>query len=448
MNRQAATPIGFIRRVRDAQFERMPDVRRADKVKHKLTSVMTTLVAGVVTRARSLRGVEQRSEQIAHRHGGDCEGINKRIADNTFGTILRRLALGDVLERLHCLIKAEARRGNLVPVVLPFAAAATDGKNVATLRWPDLCRTLDVDAKKTSEARMKKLLGKHYPHLQFCVPREGRPYALARVHTVTLISSAAAPCIHQRPIPGHTNEIGAMPALLEELHRVYGRTQLFEVLTTDAGNTSLAVCGRIVNKLQLDYFSQIKVEQGEIHKEAQRALSRRSTDAADFSYSDHQNGNVVTYHVWHHDLSDQGWLDWTHARQLVRVQRRAINTLTGKETLGNRYYVSSRTPGELAPTTALAISRAHWRCEEETHWTSDALLQEDLCRLAMSRHPNGVFVAAAVRAIGLAILAVARKLSRLAYSKEAPTWRQVAEHFVLSLCDSTLLTESFDAPSA
>jgi len=447
MQRQAATPIGFLRRIRDLQFERVRDPRRADKVKHKLKSLMAALVAGVVTRARSLRAVEQRTDQIGRKHG-DCEGIKGRIADNTFGKLLQRLRVADVLKRLHALIKVEYRRGNLAPAVLPFSAAAIDGKNVATLRWHDLCRVLDVDPKKTSSARVKKRLAKQYPDVQFCVPEKGRPYALARVHTVTLISSNAAPCIHQRPIPGRTNEIGAMPDLLKQLHSVYGRTKLFEVLTTDAGNTSLKVNGQIVDDLHLDYFSQIKCEHGELYKEAERALGRRNINDAGFSYTDTQNGDVVTYHVWHQDLGDEGWLDWTHARQLVRVQRRALNTATDKESVGNRYYVSSRTPEQLTPTTALAISRAHWRCEEETHWTSDAMLQEDLCRLSWSRHPNGVFVAAAVRTIGLAILAVARKLSRLAYSKETPTWRQVAEHFFLALCASTLLTESFDAPSA
>jgi hypothetical protein len=408
---------------------------------------MTALVAAVVTRAPSLRGVEQRTEQIGRKHG-DCEGIKGRIADNTFGKLLQRLRVGDVLKRLHALIKAEHRRGNLAAAVLPFSAGAVDGKNIATLRWHDLCRVLDLDPKKTSKARVKNRLAKQFPNVQFCVPQNGRPYALARVHTVTLISSSAAPCIHQRPIPGHTNEIGAMPDLLKELHAVYGRTRLFEVLTTDAGNTSLGVNAQIVRDLHLDYFSQIKCEHGEIYKEAERSLGRRSNDKADFSYTDTQNGDVVTYHVWHQDLSDEGWLDWTHARQLVRVQRRALNTATDEQSIGNRYYVSSRTPTQLTPTTALAISRAHWRCEEETHWTSDAMLQEDLCRLSWSRHPNGVFVAAAVRTIGLAILAVARKLSRLAYSKETPTWRQVAEHFFLALCDTTLLTESFDAQPA
>jgi hypothetical protein len=447
MQRQAATPNGFLRRTRDLQFERLRDRRCVAKVKHQLKALMTALVAGVVTRARSLRAVEQRTDQIG-RKLGDCEGIKGRIADNTFGKLLQWLGLGDVLKRLHALIKAEHRRGNLAPTLLPCAAAAIDGKNVATLRWHDLCRVLGLDPQKTSNARVKQQLAKKYPQVQFCVPEQGRPYALARVHTVTLISSNAAPCIHQRPIPGHTNEIGAMPGLLRELHTIYGRTELFEVLTTDAGNTALKVNGQIVNDLHLDYFSQIKCEHGDIHQEAERALGRRRAREADFSYSDHQNGDVVTYQVWHQDLSDAGWLDWTHARQLVRVQRHAVNAATGRESRGNRYYVSSRTPQELTPTTALAISRAHWRCEEETHWTADAMLHEDLCRLAWSRHPNGVLVASAVRMIGLAILGIARKLSRLAYSKEVPTWRQVAEHFVLTLCASTLQTESFDATSA
>lgn len=137
----------------------------------------------------------------------------------------------------------------------------------------------------------------------------------------------------------HATSGGNTHRVLEkEFHAVYAHTQLLEVLTTDAGNTSLKVNGQIVDELHLGYFSQIKSEHGEIYKEAERALGRRGTREADFSYSDHQNGDVVSYHVWHHDLSDHGWLDWTHARQLVRVQRQAVNETTGKKSLGNRYY--------------------------------------------------------------------------------------------------------------
>ena len=335
MQRQAATPIGFLRRIRDLKFERLREPRCAKRVKHTLRSLRVALVAGVVTRARSLRAVEQRAAEVAHQ-AGDGIGIKGRIADNTFGKLLQRLQVSDVLKRLHALIKAEHRRGHFAPTILPFSAVAIDGKNIATLRWHDLCRVLVLNPNKTSDAKVKKRLAKDYPHVQLCVPENGQPYALARVHTVTLLSSHAAPGIHQRPIPASTNEISAMPDLLHELQAVYGRTRLFELITSDAGNTSLKVNAQIVNDLHLDYCSQIKGEHGAIYAEAERALGRRKQSTADFSYTDTQNGNGVTYHVWHHDLSEQGWLDWTHARQLVRVQRQAVNATSGKESLGNR----------------------------------------------------------------------------------------------------------------
>jgi len=95
------------------------------------------------------------------------------------------------------------------------------------------------------------------------------------------------------------------------------------------------------------------------------------------------------------------------------LERVTESLASGEKTVGNRYYICSRTPAKLAPATALVISRAHWRCEEETHWTADAILQEDKRRLAWLRHPTVVFVASVLGMMGLNILAVARKLSRL-----------------------------------
>lgn len=171
-------------------------------------------------------------------------------------------------------------------------------------------------------------------------------------------------------------------------------------------------------------------------------------ERADRTTADQQNGKTITYRVWRHDLTEQGWLDWDHARQLVRVQRVAEDPHTGEVTEGNRYYVCSRRPSELGPKACLMISRAHWRCENETHWTKDVIQLEDHRRLAWSRHPNGVFVVSVLRMISLNILAVARRLSRIGYSLETPTWRQVAEHFVLVLCGSVLETDAFDAEKA
>ena len=442
MKRQAATPKGLEKRLRDAHFERVSDPRVAGKVTYPMYALLNALVMAVVTGTRSLRHLEERTAQVTNKFG-EWMGLDDRIADNTFGKLLPRLEVDELVARAHAAVKAEHRRGNLKPTVLPFGAVAIDGKNVATLRWHDLCRVLELEQDEASPEQVKALLAERYPAVQFCEPEKGEPYALARVHTVTLISSDAAVGIHQRATLGHTNEIGSMPELLEELHAAYGRTKLFRMITADAGNTSLKVAG-LIKGYGWDYFMQIKSGQGELYKEAVRTLGAQSSSTAERSASDQQNGKTITYRVWRYDLTDHGWLDWEHARQLVRIERVAEGPGSDETSTGNRYYVSSRAPSELGPRDCLKLSRAHWRCEDETHWTKDVVMQEDRRRLAWSRHPDGVFVVSALRMIGLNILAIARRLSRSRYSLETPSWCQVAEHFALSLCASVLLMEAFD----
>ena len=443
MARQAATSKGLLRRLRDLRFDQVREPREAAKVNYPMELVLTALVVGVVTAARSLRDVESRTVQIAANPGANL-GLTTKIADNTFGNVLPRVEPRDLVDCLQRMVKAEHRRGNLAPSVLPTGTVAIDGKNVATLRWHDLCRVLGLDKVEATPEQVKALLTERYPEVQLCVPEHGRPYALARVHTVTLVSSRAAVCIYQRPTLGHTNEVGSMPELLGELRATYGRTVLINMVTADAGNTSLKVAGLIIDH-GWDYFLQIKSEHGDLYTEALAALGALTNEQAGWSSCDNQNGKVVTYRVWQHDLTDQGWLDWTHARQLVRVQRTVEDPDTGEVVTGDRYYVTNKTPTELRAKACGKTSRAHWRCENETHWTADAEVQEDRRRLAWSRHPKGVFVVSLLRRIASNILAVARKLSRLDHTSEPPTWHDVAEHFLLVLCAPILNTEAFDA---
>ncbi len=465
MKRQAATPKGIEKRLTDARFSSVTDPRRAASVKYPLPAMLCALVAAIVTGARALRQLEQRTAQLVARLG-HFKGLTRRIADNTFSTLLPRLRLSEVLCCLHRMVKAEHRRGNLESTRLSVGTVAIDGKHVATVHWHDLSRLLlaerakqakeqertqqaeqgsDEQLKPTEEnvAELRTLLSAHYPQAQLCVPDVGEPHVKLRVHTATLISSQAAVCIHQRPVEGHTNEIGAMPALLAELKAVYGRPRLFRRITTDAGNTSLRVASDTVAQ-SCDYFCQIKSIHGDLHAEAKRALDKRSKAQAKASYTDVQNGKMVTYYLWRTDLGDQGWLDWDHARQLVRVQRIAEHPVTGMRSVGNRYYVLSETSDALCARTALTVSRSHWRCENGTHWTADAELMEDRRRQALSRHPRGILVASAFRMMALLVLAVARQLSRLGYSAERPSWSDVMQHFLLRLCDTILETKAFD----
>ena len=262
MKRLAATPNGLQRRVRDLGFLQVADPRQAGKVKLALPTLLAALVSGMVTKARSLRAVEQRTAQFV-RKLGSWLGVTRRVADNTFGQILPRLRLADLVACLHRLVMAEHRRGNLKPTRLAAGAVAIDGKNVATLYWHDLCRVLELDPTTATATQAKALLAADYPEAQLCEPQQGQPYALVRVHTVTLISADAAPCLHLRPIDGATNEIGAMPALLAELSRHCGRSALFHLLTTDAGNTSCGVMSQI-RGYGWHFCAQIKSEHGDL----------------------------------------------------------------------------------------------------------------------------------------------------------------------------------------
>ena len=442
MQRQAATPKGLQKRIQDLDLSQVEDPRMAKNVDIALPTLLAALITAMTTQARSLRAVERRTEQIAAKLGSFL-GIVTRIADNTFGRVLSRLKVADMTACLHRLIKAEHRRGNLVPHNLPEGAAALDGKNAGTLHWHDLCRVLELDPQKATSEEVKAALVEKYPEAQLCVPEHGKPYALIRMHTVTLISAKAAPCIHIRPILGKTNEIGSVPDLLNELHDSYGHTGLFKVITTDAGNTSLGTAQMTLNK-GWDYFAQIKSEHGALFLEAVRELGVRDDPSASATYADQQNGKTATYYAWQYDLGQTGWLDWTHARQLIRIKRVTEHPVTGEITIGNRYYVCNRPLEMLDARLALDFSRAHWRCEDETHWTCDVELGEDRRKLSWSRHPRGILIVAVVRMIALCILAIARKLSRMAYGKETPSWAQVAEHFLLVLCGTTLLTVDFD----
>jgi len=111
----AATPKVLDRRLRDFAFERhVSEPRDALKITYKLPTALSVLVVGLMTAAQSLRHVEQRSGQLVERFGR-WHGLMSRIADNTLGKLIPRLSAGELVSSLVAMVKAEHRRGNLVP---------------------------------------------------------------------------------------------------------------------------------------------------------------------------------------------------------------------------------------------------------------------------------------------------------------------------------------------
>jgi predicted transposase YbfD/YdcC len=281
-----------------------------------------------------------------------------------------------------------------------------------------------------------------HPDVQKVWPTDQVPYGLARVHRTHLVSSKATVCIDQRPIPGDTNEIGAVCDTTRELLETYKRTNLFEVMTADTGNCSVAHA-TLIHQANLGYVLGIKENTGDVYQEALRLLADCGTDVTEATVVRRERGARITHRLWRATLRG-GYLKWTHARQLVRVQR--VVEKPGQESEeGNRYFVSNLVPGQLNGRQWLTLVRMHWRSENDGHWTADVVWKEDARRLPWCRVPRAVYATSVLRMIALNILAVLRSLSRRAWDSKPVPWKDVVQAVRFALSPPAIVvSERFD----
>ena len=187
-------------------------------VTYNTETVCSTMVLGLMSDHHSTRGCEALTANMAS-DVRKALSIPGRIADNTLGNAVARLDVDSVNRALVRMVKAEHRRGNLKPDELGIGAVAIDGKNVATLHYKDLLRLCKVEDGPDAADQIAAVLKANYPYVQLHRSDDGKVYAVIRQHNVALISSKAAVTVLTRPIEANTNEIGALPALLDRLHR-------------------------------------------------------------------------------------------------------------------------------------------------------------------------------------------------------------------------------------
>jgi len=97
------------------------------------------------------------------------------------------------------------------------------------------------------------------------------------------------------------------------------------------------------------------------------------------------------------------YLDWPGLQQVLRVQRRFVNTKTGLVSYEVRYAVTSLSPQQANAAALLDLWRSHWTIENHLHWPRDVLLGEDGCKAHAQHSPR---VLAILRNIALSALRV------------------------------------------
>lgn len=270
----------------------------------------------------------------------------------------------------------------------------------------------------------------------------GRCYGLARVHNTMLISSRTPFAVDQRPIEGDTNEIGALPQLIEELLEVYGHTSLFEGLITDAGNCSQAV-GRRLNEACRAYALRITETQGDIYKEARRCLASSGVNQAEVvqrrTVRSPQGEQLrEEWRLYRHHLGDAGYLAWDHARQLIRIEHLKFNEQGEVVHRGERYWVSNVPLNTMDGAEWLLLTRRYWNIENNLHGVADRFFKEDARRTPWTKSAEALYAIAVLRAMVISILTLLRARVRLAASHEAPSWKMIFRQIWAMLCPGSL----------
>ena len=180
----------------------------------KCLLLMNALFLGFATGCPTLRAVEGMSEDMG---AFGRRYISRRAPDTTLWDLTSKLSSTELREQHIDQVKHCWRAKELKPIGLPCGVASIDGKGLGAL---------EDDAGGTAQKTHNG---------------QGYEYYLARSLRAVLTSAEGRPCLDQMPIGPKTNEMGDFGKFFNRLIQSYGdNNDLFEIVTADAGLTSLA----------------------------------------------------------------------------------------------------------------------------------------------------------------------------------------------------------------
>jgi predicted transposase YbfD/YdcC len=218
------------------------------------------------------------------------------------------------------------------------------------------------------------------------------------LHLVSAWASRQRLVLGQQACAEKSNEITAIPALLERLE-LNGA-----LVTIDAIGCQTKIA-EAIRARGADYLLALKDNWPALTAEVERFFASAAPvalDAHQTTDGDHSRIESRRHAVCH----DVQWLlsdrrfpgEWRFKDLAMIGMVEAETERNGKTTLERRYYLSSAT---LSARQFAAAVRAHWHVENRLHWVMDVVFHDDLMRL---RTQNGPANMAAVRHMSLNLI--------------------------------------------
>jgi predicted transposase YbfD/YdcC len=202
------------------------------------------------------------------------------------------------------------------------------------------------------------------------------------VHMVSAWSSEQRLVLGQTKVAEKSNEITAIPALLDLL------TLEGAIVTIDAMGCQREIAQKIIDK-KADYILALKGNQGTLRDDVERLLQQQKSHGYalqkvdQFACVDKDHGRLETRKIT--VLDDVAPLQKTHQwpglQSLIMVEYDSSGGSVRSET---RYYIASLKASAADLGTFI---RDHWGIENGLHWVMDMAFRDDECRIRTKNAP-------------------------------------------------------------
>jgi len=202
-------------------------------------------------------------------------------------------------------------------------------------------------------------------------------------HMISAFASEVGVVLGQLKVDGKSNEITAIPQLLEVLD-ITGAT-----VTLDAMGCQVKVVDKIV-ACGADYVIGLKGNQSRLNDDV-RVMFEEKPATMTFAVSetiDKGHGRIETRKCT--VTEDIAWLkarhpQWRELRSVIEVE--GTRDIKGRISVEKRYYISSLAAH---PETALNAVRQHWGIENKVHWVLDVCFGDDQSRIRKGNAPTNI----------------------------------------------------------
>jgi predicted transposase YbfD/YdcC len=322
-------------------FSVLDDPRCAGKVVHRLIDIVVIAVCAVVSGAESWEDIE-------------LYGKEKAQWLSTFLELKNGTPSHDTFRRLFMILKPDAVEHCFLEWVASFSSV--EQREVLAIDGKTLRRSFDVG-------------------------KAQKPF-----HLLSAFSTGQGMVIGQCNVAGKTNEITAIPELLDQLNLKH------TIVTMDAMGCQRAIAEKIVAQ-GADYILALKGNQKSLYNAVQHYCDEHcfrvgSSIRPTVDYVDDSHGRFVRRRAFvcpeacHLAALQQ----WAGLRQVLAVETiRQMNNRTGTQ-CEIRYFLSSCDDPVEQQIQAI---RRHWAIENQLHWVLDMTFREDECRIREANSARG-----------------------------------------------------------